>query len=156
MNVGGDGVAIDKLLETGRADSRLRQVHAVVGEFGFIARSCGFETASDLLTLFIELDLDEIAVCVLDTSAAFSDRAYHSRGWSVTAAWKQHVSSYEAGVRVPVPFVASIPQPRLDALRFLARGFVKLVYQAAADPTAAAVQFLRAVIGTRSLTVKNV
>jgi hypothetical protein len=155
-DVGGDGVAIDKLLETGRTDGRLRQVHAVLGESDFIARSCGFETASDLLTPFIKLDLDEIAVCFLDTSAAFSDRACHSRGWSVTAAWKQHASSYEASVRVPVPFFASIPQPRLDALRFLARGFVKLVYEAAADPTAAAVQIRRAVIETRSLTVKDV
>jgi hypothetical protein len=145
-DVGGDRVAIDKLLETGRADSRLRQVLAIVGEFGFIARSCGFEMASDLVTPFIKIELDEVAVCVLDTSAAFSDRACHSPGWSVTAAWKQHVSSYEASVRVPIPFVASIPQPRLDALRFLVRGFVKLVYQAASDPTATSVQFRRAII----------
>jgi hypothetical protein len=85
-DVGGDVLAIDKLLESGRADSRLRQVHVVVGELGFIARSCGFETASDLLTPFIKQDLDDVAVCVLDTSAAFSDRACHSRGWPVTAA----------------------------------------------------------------------
>jgi hypothetical protein len=130
-------------------------MHAVIGEFGLIARSCGFKTASDFLTPFIKLDLDEIAVCVIDTSAALSDRARQSRCWPMTAAWKQHVSSYETSVRVPVPFDARIPQFRLDALRFLALGFVKLVHQAAADSTATAIQFRRAVVGTCSLTVKD-